>query len=114
MTQVQSEQVTAAGRAVEAANISVLDAEKHLQLAKESNDVRAASIPLFALPVSLSLCPLGVRVRERGSEAYLRAKLVFVVVCFTVVFFLFGVFFNVVATGATVGTRAWRKGKSVV
>ena len=29
-------------------------------------------------------------------------------------FFLFGVFFNVVATGATVGTRAWRKGKSVV
>ena len=29
-------------------------------------------------------------------------------------FFLFGVFFNVVATGVTVGTRAWQKGKSVM
>ena len=28
-------------------------------------------------------------------------------------FFLLGVLFNVVATGVTVGTRAWQKGKSV-
>ena len=28
-------------------------------------------------------------------------------------FFLFGVFFNVVATGVTVTSRAWQKGKSL-
>lgn len=62
LVEAQSEQVTAAGRAVEIANVHVHDAEKHLELARESHEV------------------------------YMRAKLVLYIVAFLVLFFLFGGF----------------------